>query len=231
MKLLEEGLMWFLLSFAALGPGALRISSWRTQFQCIALYSSLLPVEPRTLCHPQNSISSCIKQEHISILITHHSTQNFIKEHKWGNIYIIEGGRKHIKAIPSGRYADQRMIFFETWRCKYLYFVDKIPEARRQTLCTHNLRFSLLYKRVSHTTVSWWCARWCPPFLRMGEVELVAAPPPLPAQELEGRGVRWEGGASAEGNPEAEETKGAAPGTWNLWWSICWQRGRGSWRT
>lgn len=47
-------------------------------------------------------------------------------------------------------------------------------------------------------------------------MELEGGPHRLPAQELEGPGVRWEAGASAEGNPEAEETKEAALGTWNL---------------
>lgn len=144
--------------------------------------------------------------------------------HQWGQEETRKGN-------TSGRYADQKIIFFETRRCKYLYFVDKIPETQRQTICTHNLWFSLLSNRLSRTTVSWWCARWCPPFLRMGEVELGGGPHRLPAQELEGPGVRWEAGASAEGNPEAEETKEAALGTWNLWWSTCWRRGRGSWKT
>lgn len=47
-------------------------------------------------------------------------------------------------------------------------------------------------------------------------MEPVGAPHHLPAQELEGPGVQWEGEALAEGSPEAEETKEAARGTWNL---------------
>lgn len=50
----------------------------------------------------------------------------------------------------------------------------------------------------------------------MGEVELEEGPHRLPAQGLEGPGGRWEAGVSVEGNPEVEETKEAALGTWNL---------------
>lgn len=80
-------LMQCLVSFPPLGPGALKISASRTQFWCIALHFSLLSPKPRYLpsaspCHPQNSIPSCIKQEHIRILVTQHSNQDFMKEDK-----------------------------------------------------------------------------------------------------------------------------------------------------
>lgn len=129
--------------------------------------------------------------------------------------WVLEGGKKRKGNKQWKICRPKEWYFFETWRCKYLYFVHKNPEARRQTFCTHNLLFSFLCWLDTHATVSWWCARWCPPFLRMGEVGLAGAPRHLPVRELEGREARWVEEASVGGSPEAEETREAARGTWS----------------